>query len=106
MNIELANELSPAPGACACYQTSGHFFLESLLSPKFESAKAENRMLRIDLDGVWGMTDKFIQDSFVALSSVHSAFVVAEHLIISASDNEALKARIWLTIFNSSKFIK
>src|SRR5262249_15488736 len=90
--IVIAADFSDAPGAR--YKTdgpkSGEEFLEELLRPKFEAARAAGGLLLVDLDGTWGYASSFISGAFGALAHEFGAKIVNEHLRFKSDEDPLL----------------
>lgn len=66
---------------------SGQEFLEDILLDKFNKAVAENYILLIDLDGVWGYPSSFIGGSFGKLSIDRGSNLLLKHLQFKSEKN-------------------
>ena len=71
ITINIAKDFTDSPGGR--YRSdgshSGEEFLEDLLRPRYDQAKMENKLLVIELDGVFGYPSSFVSGSFGVLSS-------------------------------------
>lgn len=87
--IIIATDFAATPGAR--YRKDGEFsgeqFLEDLLLPKFEKAQAENYILLIDLDKVWGYPSSFVSGSFGKLSLLKGSDIVLNHIQFKSDEN-------------------
>ncbi|MGN6212238.1 STAS-like domain-containing protein [Parafilimonas sp.] len=94
--IIIAQDFGATPGAR--YKSDGQFsgeaFLLDLLLPKFEKAVAENYILLIDLDGVWGYPSSFVSGSFGKLSVNKGADLVLKHIEFKSDENPMRLERI------------
>lgn len=71
ITLNIAREFTNAPGGRYKQDgpNSGEQFLEEQLRPKYEQSKKEGKLLRIELDGVYGYPSSFVSGSFGVLSS-------------------------------------
>ena len=87
--IIIAKEFKDNPGARerADGPNSGQEFLEDILLTRFNKAVANNYILLIDLDGVWGYPSSFISGSFGKLSMDRGADLLLKHLQFKSDMN-------------------
>lgn len=87
--IVICADYATTPGAR--YRRDGEFsgeeFLENHLLPKFEKAVAENHLLLIDLDKVWGYPSSFVSGSFGKLSLMKGPDLILRHIRFKSDDN-------------------
>jgi hypothetical protein len=87
--IVIAKDFSDHPGAR--YKKDGEFsgeqFLEEILLPKFEKAVAENYILLVDLDKVFGYPSSFVSGSFGKLSVDKGSDLVLKHIQFKSEEN-------------------
>jgi hypothetical protein len=90
--IVIATDFSEAPGARyrADGPKSGEEFLDTLLRPRFLSAKEAQRTLLVDLDGAWGYASSFVSGSFGALAREFGATAVHRTLRLKSDEDRIL----------------
>jgi hypothetical protein len=89
MRIIIAKDFSETPGPRSRVEGdfSGEEFLEKILRPRFEQARAANETLTVDLDGTEGYATSFLEASFGGLARLFEPSLV-EGLIKLKSDDE------------------
>lgn len=103
--IIIATDFTTTPGAR--YRKDGDFsgeeFLEEILLKKFEKAVAENYILLIDLDKVWGYPSSFVSGSFGKLSISKGADLVIKHISFKSDENPIRLEKVINEIKNPRK---
>ena len=88
--INIAEDFSPVPIGrhLADGDHSGEAFREELLKPRFSEAVKNNRQLKIDFDGMRGLSASFLEEAFGGLvrTSDYSADQVLETLLFAPED--------------------
>jgi hypothetical protein len=72
----------------------GEVFREKVLRPAFERAQADNRELRVDLDGIWGYATSFLEEAFGGLAQIYGPDVVERLVKIKCDDEPELLPEI------------
>lgn len=90
IKISVANDFSKTPGPRYIKEGgfSGEQFRTVLLEPQFLKAKAENKMLEVNLDGTVGYATSFLEESFGGLARIYSSEEVLAKLIIISTEEE------------------
>lgn len=94
--ISVAHDFTDAPGARyrADGKKSAEEFLEEMLRPQFDEARAAKGVLLVDLDGTWGYASSFISGAFGALAKEYGAEEVNRHLCFKSEEDSLLLEKI------------
>ena len=100
--IAIARDFTDAPGARyrADGKKSAEEFLEDMLRPQFNDARAAKGVLLVDLDGTWGYASSFISGAFGALAKEYGAEEVKRHLCFKSDEDSLLLEKIQEEIEN------
>lgn len=92
IRLSIAREFSETPGPRKCEEGdfAGEQFLNELLVPRFEQARAEKATLLVDLDGTEGYATSFLEAAFGGLARRYSAAAVHETLRFKSDDEPYL----------------
>ena len=93
IEINIAKEYSKTPGGRHISEGaySGEHFRKTILEPAFERAKAEGKILVVVLDGGYGYSPSFLEESFGGLVRKTKDIKVAQIEIISEEEPEQIE---------------
>jgi hypothetical protein len=101
--IKIARDFSMSPGAR--YRTDGSFsgeeFFETLLKPKFETARNKGEKLIIDLDGTYGYATSFLSEAFNRLANDFQSDVVWNNISLISKEEPYLIDEIKEYVFDA-----
>lgn len=96
MILSIAKEFSETPGPRSRSEGdfSGEQFLEDVLAPRFEKARADGTRLKIDLDGTEGYATSFLEAAFGGLAREFGVREVLSVLEFKSDDEPYLVQEI------------
>jgi hypothetical protein len=94
INISIAKDFSSTPGPRYIKEgdNSGELFRQTIFLPKMKQAIQENKILFVDLDGVFGYGTSFLEETFGGLirDADLDYHIVLKHLKIKSEEEPFL----------------
>lgn len=105
IELSIANSFTTIPGAryYSDGKYSGEEFREEVFIPAYNTAKEQNKILLVDLDGCAGYASSFLEEAFGGLARIYGSEDVLKNLEIRYNDEPDKIEKIHNYITNAKK---